>query len=126
MVDPMRAERVTLRDARAVTIRPSRMGDAESLMRNANLVGAEAVYILLDHIEDMEAERRWLAAFDGVHNVLFVADAAGEIVGSADCDGGNFPKTQHVGGGRSAIRHRWRGGGPGGVPMKRIPGRMRA
>src|SRR2546426_6241055 len=115
MADPMRAERVTLRDARIVTIRPSRMGDAESLMRNANLVGAEAVYILLDHIEDMEAERRWLAAFDGVHNVLFVADTAGEIVGSADCDGGNFPKTQHVGGGRQRVPDRWGGGGLGGV-----------
>src|SRR3989442_12125840 len=90
------------------------MGDAESLMRNANLVGAEAVYILLDHIEDMEAERRWLAAFDGVHNVPFVADAAGEIVGSADSDGGDFPKTHSRGGGRAANRAGGRGTGPGG------------
>lgn len=120
MVDPMRAERVTLRDGRTVTIRPSRMGDAESLMRNANLVGAEEVYILVDHIEDMDAERRWLAGFDGVHNILFVADAAGEVVGSADCDGGNFPKTQHVGGVGIAIRDGWREIGLGRILMNRI------
>ncbi len=120
MADPMRAERVTLRDGRNVMIRGARMGDAESLMRNANLVGAEAVYIMLDHLEDIESERRWLAEFDGVRNVLFVADAAGEVVGSADCHGGDFPKTQHVGGVGIAIRDGWREVGLGRILMNRI------
>lgn len=120
MADPMRAERVTLRDGRNVTIRAARMADAGSLMRNANLVGAEAIYILLDHLEDIESERRWLAEFDGIRKVLFVADAAGEVVGSADCHGGDFPKTQHVGGVGIAIREGWREVGLGRILMNRI------
>jgi ribosomal protein S18 acetylase RimI-like enzyme len=126
MADPMRAERVALRDGRTVTIRTARMADAESLLRNANLVGAEAVYILLDHLEDIETERRWLEGFDGVRNVLFVADAAGEVVGSADCHGGGYAKTQHVGGVGIAIRDGWREVGLGRILMNRILEWMRA
>lgn len=120
MADPLRAESVRLRDGRKVTIRPARMEDAESLMRNANLVGAEQVYIMLERVDDIEAERRWLAGFDGVRSVLFAADAAGEVVGSADCHGGKFPKTDHVGDIGIAIRDGWREVGLGRILMNRV------
>ncbi len=127
MADPMRAEGVRLRDGREVTIRPARMGDAESLMRNANLVGAEQVYIMLERVDqDIEAERRWLAGFDGARSVLFAADAAGEVVGSADCHGGRFPKTDHVGDIGIAIRDGWREVGLGRILMNRVLEWMRA
>src|SRR5213593_4443891 len=35
MADPMRAEKVTLKDGRKVVVRPARLRDAESLLRNA-------------------------------------------------------------------------------------------
>lgn len=126
MADPMREEAVSLRDGRKVTIRPARIEDAESLIRNVNLVGSEEVYIMLDRVEDLEAERRWLEAFDGRRTVLFVADSAGEIVGSADCHGGTYPKTQHVGDVGIAIRDGWREVGLGRLLMGRVLEWMRA
>ena len=126
MADPMRAETVSLRNDRKVTIRPARMEDAESLLRNVNLIGAEDVYILLERQTDLEAERRWLASFDGERNVLFVADAGGEVVGSADCHGGTFAKTRHVGGIGIAIRAGWREVGLGRLLMNRVLEWMRA
>src|SRR5207245_495334 len=86
MADPMRAQEVTLKDGRRVVIRPSRLRDAESLLRNVNLIGREEVYILLDQVSpNLDEERRWLGTFDGVRAVLLVADAAGEAIGSAPC-----------------------------------------
>jgi len=127
MADPMRAEKLALRDGRNVIIRPVRMEDAESLMRNANLVRAEEVYIMLDReLGDLQAERRWLAEFDAERNAMFVADAAGEVVGSADCHGGTYAKTRHVGGIGIAIRDGWRGVGLGRILMERILEWMRA
>jgi RimJ/RimL family protein N-acetyltransferase len=126
MADPMRAEKVALRDGRLVVVRPSRMADAESLLRNVNLVGAEGVYILMDREVDLEAEHRWLKSFDGERNVLFVADSNGEVVGSADCHGGTFAKTHHVGGIGIAIRERWREIGLGRILMNRVLEWMRS
>ena len=121
MADPMREEPVTLRDGRRVVIRPSRLSDAESLLRNVNLVGKEEVYILIDHVvPNLEEERAWLGAFDGVQSVLIVADAAGECIGSADCTNGRFAKTRHVGGIGIAIRDGWRGVGLGRLLMERL------
>ncbi len=126
MANPMRAETVTLRDGRAVTIRPAHLEDAASLMRNANLVRAEEVYIMLDRVlRDLDAERRWLAEFDGVQNAMFVADAGGEVVGAADCHGGTYAKTGHVGGIGIAIRDGWREVGLGRVLMDRVLDWMR-
>ncbi len=127
MADPMRAEEVMLKDRRRVVIRPSRLSDAESLLRNVNLVGREEVYILIDQLApDLEHERQWLSTFDGVRAILFVADAAGEAIGSADCHAGTYAKTRHVGGIGIAIRDGWRGVGLGRMLMERILEWMRA
>src|SRR3989442_291838 len=121
MADPMRAEEVTLKDRRRVVIRPSRLGDAESLLRNVNLIGREEVYILIDQVApDLEPERQWLRGFDGVRAILFVADADGEAIGSGDCHGGTYAKTRHVGGIGIAIRDGWRGVGLRRMLMERI------
>src|SRR5881396_1188120 len=99
MADPMRAQEVTLKDGRRVVIRPSRLRDAESLLRNVNRIGREEVYILLDQVSpSLDEERRWLGTFDGVRAGLLVADAGGEAIGSADCHAGTYAKTRHVGG----------------------------
>src|SRR2546425_4079757 len=91
MADSMRAETVTLKDGRKVVVRPARLSDAESLLRNVNLIGREGVFILIDEVgPDLDEERQWLGTFDGVRSVLFVADADGESIGSTDCHGGFF------------------------------------
>src|SRR2546428_3213855 len=117
MADPMRAEVVTLKDGRKVVVRPARLSDAESLLRNVNLIGREGVFILIDEVgPDLDEERQWLGTFDGVRSVLFVADADGESIGSTDCHGGRFAKARPVG----APGVRSRGGGGGGGP-RRLP-----
>src|SRR2546428_2746197 len=114
MADPMRGEEVTLKDGRRVVIRPSRLRDAQSLLRNVNLIGREEVYILLDHVvPNLEEERRWLGTFDGVRTVLLVADADGEAIGSADCHRGKHAQTRPGGGNGNAIPGRWPGVGLG-------------
>jgi RimJ/RimL family protein N-acetyltransferase len=118
--NPLRSEEVTLRDGRHVVVRPADIRDLESLMRNANLVGAEQVYIMLDQLDDLDDERRWLSSFDGVRSVLIVADAGGEVVGSADCDGGSFAKDRHVGRIGIAIREGYREVGLGRILMTRV------
>src|SRR2546423_15088381 len=72
MADPMRDEELTLRDGRRVRLRPGGTADAESTLRNVNRVGEEEVYIMIEEVPNLEEERRWLSAFDGVRNVLFV------------------------------------------------------
>ncbi|MCI4371322.1 MAG: GNAT family N-acetyltransferase [Thermoplasmata archaeon] len=126
MGDAMRAEKVSLRDGRSVTVRPGRQSDAESLLRNVNLVGAEEVYIMMDGEADAESERRWLAEFDGDRNALFVAEADGEVVGSADGHGGSYPKNRHVCDIGIAIRDGWREVGLGRILMTRVIEWMRS
>ena len=126
MADPMRAEEVTLKDGRRVVIRPSRIRDADSLLRNVNLIGREEIYIMVDRVPNLDEERQWLGTFDGVRTVLLVADADGEAIGSADCHGGTYAKTHHVGGIGIAIRDGWRGVGLGRILMERILEWMRA
>ena len=126
MADPMRAEEVTLKDGRRVVIRPSRLRDADSLLRNVNLIGREEIYIMVDRVPNLDEERQWLGTFDGVRTVLLVADADGEAIGSADCHGGTYAKTHHVGGIGIAIRDGWRGVGLGRILMERILEWMRA
>src|SRR2546425_7335703 len=111
MADPMRAEEVTLKDDRKVVVRPASLSDAESLLRNVNLIGREEVYILIDEVgPNLDEERQWLGTFDGVRTVLFVADAHGESIGSADCHRGRGEKNPPV----RAIRIAIPGGGGGG------------
>jgi len=115
------------RTVRKVVVRPARLGDAESLLRNVNLIGREDVYILIDEVgPNLDEERQWLGTFDGVRTVLFVADAHGESIGSADCHGGRYAKTHHVGGIGIAIRDGWREVGLGRILMERILEWMRA
>jgi len=54
MADPLRAERVTLRDGRAVVVRPASVDDAEETFKNINLIGAEQVYIMIDRIDNLD------------------------------------------------------------------------
>lgn len=122
----MRAEVITLRDGRAILLRPATMDDAESTLRNVNRIGAEEIYIMIEAVPSLPEERRWLSAFDGVRHVLFVAVADGEVVGAADCHGGKFPKDRHVGGIGIAIQDGWREAGLGRCMMERILEWMRA
>ena len=126
MADPLRAERVTLRDGRAVLIRPVSVDDAEATLKNINLIGAEHVYIMIERVDNLDEERRWLSSFDGIRSVLLLALAGREVVGSADCQGGTYPKDRHVGGVGIAIRDGWREVGLGRVLMERILEWMRA
>ena len=126
MADPMRAEAITLRDGRTILLRPATMDDAESTFRNVNRIAAEEIYIMMEAVPSLQDERRWLSAFDGVRNVLFVAVAEGAVVGAADCHAGNFPKERHVGGIGIAIQDGWRGTGLGRRMMERILEWMRA
>src|SRR3989449_5940704 len=110
MADPMRAEEVTLKDDRKVVVRPASLSDAESLLRNVNLIGREEVYILIDEVgPNLDEERQWLGTFDGVRTVLFVADAHGESIGSAGCPGRRYEKTPHGRTSRIALPGRRRG-----------------
>ncbi len=126
MADPLRAEEITLRDGRKVVLRPARMEDAESTMRNVNRIGREGIYIMVEEVPDLESERRWLEEFDGVRNVLIVAVDRGEVIGAADCHAGAFPKDRHVGGIGIAIQDGWREAGLGRRLMERILEWMRA
>src|SRR2546430_16721628 len=109
MADPLRAERVTLRDGRAVVVRPASVDDAEETFKNISLIGAEQVYIMIDRVDNVDEERRWVSAFDGIRSVLLLALAGREVGGSAGCPGGGDPKDRHAGGGGTVIRDRGRG-----------------
>ncbi|HEX9340638.1 MAG TPA: GNAT family N-acetyltransferase [Thermoplasmata archaeon] len=126
MSDPLRAEEITLRDGRTVVLRPARMEDAKSTMRNVNRIGREGIYIMVEEVPELESERRWLSEFDGTRNVLFVAVDGGEVIGAADCHAGIFPKDRHVGGIGIAIQDGWREVGLGRQMMGRILEWMRA
>src|SRR5256712_9237391 len=113
MADPMRAEEVTLKDDRKVVVRPASLSDAESLLRNVNLIGREEVYILIDEVgPNLDEERQWLGTIDGVRTGLFVADAHGESIRSADCHSPPYEETRHVGAIGIAVPEGGRGGGP--------------
>lgn len=126
MADPMRAETATLRDGRSAVLRPAHSGDAASTQRNVNRVGAEEIYIMVDEVTNIAEEERWLSAFDGERNVLFVAVVDSEVVGAADCHGGTFRKDRHVGGIGIAIQDGWRDVGLGRALMDRVLEWMRA
>src|SRR3989442_6569979 len=97
MADPMRAEEVTLKDDRKVVVRPASLSDAESLLRNVNLIGREEVYILIDEVgPNLDEERQWLGTFDGVPAVLFVAHAPGESIRAPDGHRGRCQKNRHA------------------------------
>jgi RimJ/RimL family protein N-acetyltransferase len=96
------------------------MQDAELTLRNANRIGAEEIYIMLEGVPNLQEELRWLSAFDGVRNVLFVALAGDEVIGAADCHAGTFAKDRHVGGIGIAIQEGWREAGLGRRMMERV------
>src|SRR5436189_6194260 len=120
MADPLRAERVTLRDGRAVLIRPVSVDDAEATLKNINLIGAEQVYIMIERVDNLDEERRWLSSFDGIRGVLLLALAGREVVGSADCQGGTYPKDRQLGGGGIASLGGWGEAGLRRVLIERI------
>src|SRR5438046_9794387 len=102
MADPMREEAFTLRDGRTVVLRPGRMDDAESTMRNANRIGREQVYLMLEEVPNLKEEQRWRSGFDGERNVLFVAAADCEVGRSAGWHAGPCPQGRHAGGSSQA------------------------
>lgn len=117
----MRKEEIVLRDGRTILVRPGTVDDAEAILDNINRVCAEEVYILMDNVPyDLERERQWLSEFDGERNVLFVAVDGAEIVGQADCHGGEVSKTRHSGLIGIAIRDGWREVGLGQILMRRV------
>jgi len=120
MADPMREEEFTLRDGRTIRLRPGRTEDAELTMRNANRIGGEEVYIMIEGVPNLQEELGWLSAFDGVRNVLFVALADDEVIGAVDCHAGTFAKDRHVGGVGIAIQDGWREAGLGRRMMERV------
>jgi hypothetical protein len=121
------ASRHTLRDGREVVIRTAAESDAAGLLENINLVGAEEVYVLTEHVaEDLESERAWIRQFDGVHAVLYVADARGEIVGQADAHRGTLPKNRHTATLGIAIRDGWRDAGLGRLLLAAVLDWMRS
>ena len=122
----MRSEEITLRDGRTILLRPATMEDSASTLRNVNRIGEEEIYIMIEEVPNLQEERRWLSAFDGVRNVLFVAIADGEVIGAADCHAGIFPKDRHVGGIGIAIQDGWREVGLGRRMMVRVLEWMRA
>src|SRR5438094_9583450 len=111
MADPLRAERVTLRDGRAVLIRPVSVDDAEATLKNINLIGAEQVYIMIERVDNLDEERRWLSSFDGIRSVLLLALAGRGAVGGADCRGGTYPQDRGGGGVGRASGGAWGQGG---------------
>lgn len=121
MADPLRSEIASLRDGRSVVIRPAVEDDAASLLDSINEVCQEAVYLLLDAVpRDLEAERRWIASFDRVRSVLFVALDGDVIVGQADCHGGQSSKNRHTGLIGIVIRDGWREEGLGRILLERV------
>jgi len=116
----MREEDFTLRNGRTVHLRPGRMDDAELTMRNGNRIGGEEVYIMIEGVPNLQEELRWLSAFDGDRNVLFVALADDEVIGAADCHAGTFAKDRHGGGIGIAIQDGWREAGLGRRMMERV------
>src|SRR2546430_3250296 len=113
MADPLRAERVTLRDGRAVVVRPASVDDAEETFKNINLIGAEQVYIMIDRIDNLDEERRWLSSFDGTRGGCPPPLAGRGGVGSPACLGGRIRKNRPAGGIGTAIRAGGREAGPG-------------
>ncbi|HKZ98000.1 MAG TPA: GNAT family N-acetyltransferase [Thermoplasmata archaeon] len=127
MADPLREEAVALRDGRRLSIRPVRAGDEEALLENVNLVAAEHAYLLMDRVPvDLDAERAWIASFDGERSALFLAVDGDAIVGQADCRGGEFPKIAHSGVIGIAVRDGWREAGLGRILMERVLEWMRS
>src|SRR3989475_13205961 len=80
---------------------------------------------MIEEVPNLEEERRWLSAFDGVRNVLFVAVADGDVIGAADCHAGAFRKDRHGGGVGISIQGGWGEGGLGRRMMERVVERMR-
>ena len=106
-------------DGRTVTLRKAAGSDAAAILENINAVGAEEIYLLVDHVpKDLEEERRWIEGFDGVRSTLIVAEAPdGKIVGQADAHRGEFPKNRHTATLGIAVRDGWREAGLGRILM---------
>src|SRR5438552_16570383 len=81
---------------------------------------------MIDRIDNLDEERRWLSSFDGIRSVLLHALAGREVVGSADCHGGTYPKDRRVGGIGFVVRDGLREVGLGRLFMGRILQWMRA
>lgn len=121
MADPMLPETVSLKDGRTIVIRPGTVADAEAVLENINEVCKEEVYLSMDDVPwDLERERAWLAEFDRVRNVLFVAVDGAKIVGQVDCHGGRYSKDRHTGLIGIVIRSGWREVGLGRALMERV------
>ena len=110
---------VALKDGQTALIRQAQPEDAEALIGHANEVGAEEIYIQTEKLDKtVEAEREWIAGFDGRSALLLVALLGEKIVGVADFERGPQVKNSHVAEVGIAIKKEARGQGIGRAMMK--------
>lgn len=86
-----------LKDGRTAVIRRAVPGDAETLIRNINEIGAEEEWILTESVaQDVKREREWIRGFDNTWSVLYVVEVDGRVVGQIDARISRFRKARHV------------------------------
>jgi RimJ/RimL family protein N-acetyltransferase len=112
---------------RGVVIRSAVPEDAERLVLHPPAVIEESPGMMLlepgEFQMTLEKEREFLADFVASTNGVFlIAEAEGQIVGSADCRGGKFAANRHVGVFGIAIRKAWQGRGVGRAMTEAIIG----
>lgn len=100
-VTPWPARAVALAGGETVRLRPGVPDDATPVLDMINAVARERVYILSDSFNiSIEAERAFLASFDGAKGLMLVGEAPNErIVACADAHreaGGGAAKTRHA------------------------------
>lgn len=110
-----------LKDGRTAVVRPAAAGDAATLLRNINEVGAEGEFILTESLPwDVRKEREWIRSFDNRWSVLYVAEVDGNLVGQVDAHISRYPKSRHVASLGIAILKGYRDLGLGRVLMERV------
>jgi len=120
---PPEPERVTLKDGRAVTIRPARVSDAEAVVAFMRLNIPEADRFICTTAEDFDpgipAQReRIRATAAGGALFLLAVTGDGEVVGSLGIGSGKRVRERHRAGLGMAIRAAWRGVGLGSALME--------
>jgi RimJ/RimL family protein N-acetyltransferase len=91
----------TAREGRSVQLRQARPDDAAAILDYLRRVGVETPYLTFG-AEGVplseEEERSVIGRYAAMDNALFLlAVAAGEVVGTLTFEGGNRPRTRHVG-----------------------------
>lgn len=118
------AEPLTLRDGRAVTLRPPVLDDAAAMIAYLDSVRRTAPYILVspdDELPSLDAEHNFIRSHLRDDALMLLAiDAAGQIVAIAGVAGGGRVKKRHVAGLGISIAQPFRGVGLGRILMDRL------